>query len=199
MMGKDIERVLRTINTFKDLACEKNTELSFDTSYKIAVDPFTHLEIPEERPAIKYTKDIWNTWLGFQPGDYQKMCILEQVLYTSSNSFNNNYASPWTELHRLVNAIIEMKKFADAHAMLPWMGDKVALLNLLQNVLTRAVDSNRALIYYHDYIQRGYDHVFNGNTPSVTFKTTIERNSIGNLKQVYYENVNMPGDNYDPY
>ena len=201
MMGKDVERVLTYLNQFKDMAVINITNLSNNTAYQITtIGIHGEEEIPVELDAKDYTLNIWKLWeSSFGPGDYTKMCTLEDIHYTSSNSFNNGYASPWTELHTLKNSIIKMEDFAQAHPKLPWMGDKVGLLNLLQVVLARSTDARLSLIYYHDYIQRGYDHVFNDDNPSITFKTTIDRDSIGNLKQTYYENVNMPEESIDPY
>lgn len=201
MMGKDVERVLSIINSFKDMSVKNITSLSNATAYQITtVGVHGEEEVPVNLQADDYTRNIWKLWdEGFRPGDYDNMCKLENFHYTNSSSFNNGYASPWKELHNLRSAIIEMENFAGAHSTLPWMGDKVGLLNLLQLVLTRATDAAHSLIYYHDYIQRGYDHVFNGNTPSITFRAGLNRSSIGNLKQTYDENVNMPDDNIDPY
>lgn len=200
MMGKDVERVLSTLNTFKDMAVADITALANATAYQITTEG-THgeSEVAVTLNADEYTQDIIVTWSSFSGGDYTKMCTLESSNYANSGSFNNAYASPWKELHTLKDAINNMRIFANSHPTLPWMGDKVALLNLLQLVLTRAVDARLALIDYHDYIQRGYDHLFNGDVPSITFKPTKDRTSTGNLEQEYNENVNIPAKSIDPY
>jgi hypothetical protein len=199
-MGTDVERVLSQIDQFKDYAASDINTLANATSYQITTTGVHgETEIPVSFDAYTLIEPIRILFRTFTPGDYSKMCTLRDTLYTSSNSFNNGYGSPWTELTNLYNAINEVIKFVSSNHSVPYMGNKVALLSLLQVLLSRANDSRHALIYYHDYIQRGYDHIFNNNLPSVTFRTTLSRSSIGNLKQTYDENVNMPTDSNDPY
>ena len=197
MMGKDVERILNGINEINDRASDYVGSIAPQTAYRIST-PDHVLESPVIIPIWPMLQPI-EIVINMLVPDEERMNELAKVLYTNISSFNNGYGSPWPEFNKFMGASREAVAFAIAHHDAPWMGDKVGILALLNRVMSTAVDAKQSLIQYHDYIQRGYDHLFNNNNPSITFRTTIDRDSIGNIKQEYYENVNMPADSIDPY
>lgn len=207
MMGKDVERILSGINLIKDVTRSSINSLANGTSYRIkskecrGCPPPVHcypLEEPYELPATVYVSPIRAAMQSIS-SDYAKMNSLASMLYTSTSSFNNCYGSPWTELNRLEDDISSAEAFAAAHPTLPWVGDKAGLLALLNKILTSSIDAKWAITHYHDYIQRGYDNVYNNNDPSITFNTSLDGVSIGNINQVNEENVHIKPKSNDPF
>lgn len=207
MMGNDVERILSGINAVKDATISCINSLSNATSYQIISDaahagtaygPCAPEEVPN--PIIGYTfiDPIKEAMTSIEE-DCGKMNDLSKGLYTNVNSFNNGYGSPWTELSVLSSTINMVESFISSHANLDWIGDKSALLALLNTILSTSIDAKWALIYYHDYIQRGYDTKYNGNEPSIKFTSGIDKQSIGNINQEFHENVNIKQPSIDPF
>lgn len=207
MMGKDVERILAGINAVKDATTLCIDGLANVTAYRLESHeyhlgipkvPCYPLEVPVPSPASTYVNPIRSAMSTIST-DRNKMNTLARGLYTSINSFNNEYGSPWTELNKLEDAIKSAEVFAAAHSELEWLGEKDGLLGLLNKVLTLSIDAKWALIHYHDYIQRGYDNIFNGKIPSIKFKKGLNQESIGNVDQNYNENVNTEKPSIDPF
>ncbi len=202
MMGKDCERLFSYINAIKDAASSSIVTLSNVTAYQIKCKS-QHAGIGSGECISKetevpigtstFTSPITNAWDNLN-SDYSKMKTLENGLFTSPANFNNSYGSPWKEMHKLKEAIDDMKDYKSAHPTLLYLGEKAGLLGFINLVHTCSIDFKWALIEYHDYIQRGYDTVFNGNRPSVAHKKTKNKYGIGNVKQKFDENVNIPDD-----
>lgn len=207
MMGKDVERILVGINAVKDAATSSINSLSNTISYRIISDA-QHGGMssgpcyPEEKAvpslAISFVKPIRSAMSSIA-SDQIKMNKLSSGLYTSINSFNNGYGSPWTELNKLETAIVTAENFAASHPTIEWIGEKAGLLGILNTILSLSIDSKWALIIYHDYIQRGYDNIFNNNTPSITFASGINKDSTGNVNQDFDENVNIKPQSVNPF
>ena len=206
-MGKDVERILSGINLIKDKTIEASTKLSNQTAYGISCNAThggtsTASCTPTERSvSIKSSTFIDPIREASESiiEDFDKMDSLSSNLYTSVNSFNNEYGSPWTELSLLNSSIQDIGKFAGSYSNLGYVGEKAALLSLLNMILSISIDAKWALINYHDYIQRGYDNRYNDNEPSIKFKSGIDKESIGNVNQEYYENVNIKKQSIDPF
>jgi len=132
MMGKDVERILGGINAVKDAATSCISSLANATAYRLTHEA-THgglstapcYPIEQEHPAgaSGFVSPIRAAMSGIA-SDKGKMDTLASGLYTSSNSFNNGYGSPWTELNKLEEAISTAEAFAGAHANLDWLGEK---------------------------------------------------------------------------
>ena len=203
MMGKDVERILSGINDVKDATISSIKSLSSVISYQIISDA-THGGIstgkcePTEKPvsisASSFTSPIRGAMGGIS-SDCGKMNSLSSGLYTSTTSFNNSYGSPWTELNKLEEAI----SMAESYGSIDFVGQKSGLLGLLNMVLSVSIDAKWALTTYHDYIQRGYDNKYNDNTPSITTKTGIDKESDGNSAQEFEENVHIKKPSIDPF
>lgn len=131
--------------------------------------------------------------------DASKMANLASNLYSDVSSFNNSAGSPWIEISNLNSACSNLQSFVSTNGNFVYVSQKVALMSLLNSVMTLAVDAKWAIITYHDYVQRGYDCVYNGNTPSVTTKRTINEYTTGNLKQTIANNVNIAEESIDPF
>ena len=207
MMGKDIERILIGINSVKDASNSSINRLSNDIAYRliseethggVSVAPCSPREVAVPLDASSYVIPIRSAMNSIS-SDLIKMNSLSRILYTSTGSFNTGYGSPWTELNKLDNVISDAESFVNSHPTIDWVGDKAGLLSLLNKILSMSIDSKWAITYYHDYIQRGYDHVYNGDNPSITFKSSISNNSIGNVDQEYSENVNIKKPSIDPF
>lgn len=188
MMGKDCERIVTGINNVKD-EIAKQIKLLSDVPI---------LGTPLSRLAYVYEGPIRNA-MNKMDSDISKMNELNDGLYTSSESFNNSYGSPWKELNLLQKSVKDIKDRADIYKDILTLEEKLSLLHLMHISLSRSVDAKWAMIYYHDYIQRGYDNKFNGNIPSITFASGSDKETTGNLNQQFDENVHIPEKNIDPY
>lgn len=207
MMGKDVERILSGINAVKDAATSCISSLANATAYRLTHEanhgglstaPCYPIEKSKPAGAAGFVSPIRAAMSGIAT-DQANMSSLASDLYTSSETFNNGYGSPWTEMNKLEEAIATAEAFAGAHANLDWLGEKAGLLGLLNAVLSAAVDAKWALTVYHDYIQRGYDNKFNGNVPSITFTSGIQKETIGNVSHDYNENVHIEQPSIDPF
>ena len=199
MMGKDCERMFNYINQIKDAASSSVIALSNATAYQItcsaehAGTAFGHCTPYETKVPVSastFTNPITSIMNSFKD-DCSKMQTLESGLFTDPSSFNNSYGSPWKEIHKLEEAIDAMKNYASVHPSLNYVGEKDGLLAIINLVVSLSIDLKWALAKYHDYVQRGYDTIFNGNKPSVTHKRNKNKKSIGNVKQKYDDNVNI--------
>ena len=207
MMGNDVERILTGINLVKEAATSSINSLSSTVAYQLISDathgglsttPCAPEEVPVPSSASGFVSPIRSAMSSIS-SDYGKMNTLAGGLFTSVNSFNNNYGSPWTELNKLEEAIKSAESFAAAHDSLNWVGEKAGLLGLLNSILSLSIDAKWALTYYHDYIQRGYDNIFNGNIPSIKTFTGLKQQSNGNVAQQFDENVHIPEESIDPF
>jgi hypothetical protein len=85
------------------------------------------------------------------------------------------------------------------HAPYNYVGEKSGLLGMLHLVLSCCVDAKWAMVYYHDYTQRGFDTNLNGNVPSVTFTHKINTETMGNLEQTFEENAHIRAPRLEPF
>ena len=193
MMGKDVERIVAEIDGVKDALVAGIQFLCTNSNYQIQTEG-VHGEAEIPVPGSGFMIAAM-TALSNMEADIGKMDELKAGLYTSANSFNNSYGSPWTELNSLKAAVTTANNFD----VVNFMGDRLCLLGHMQIALSRAVDAKWAMTIYHDYIQRGFDNKFNNNEPSIKFNAGINRESTGNLKQEYSENVNIPKESIDPF
>ena len=121
---------------------------------------------------------------------------LSSNMYTSAGSFTNSIGSPWKEINQLKTAV----NAVSSYGTLNYVGSKAGMLALLNMALTCAIDAKQAITTYQDWVQRGMDHMYNGNTPSITHVNTVEGDrSMGMVKQDYSDNVNIPQKSIDPF
>ena len=194
MMGKDCERILSSINTIKDSIESAIKSVGESASYQITtVGVHGEEEEPNEFDA-SVISSVGNM-INIMQTDISKMQSLENGLYTATTSFNNSCGSPWKELNAFKESLNDLSNVEK----IEYLGDRIKALSLLQIALGRAIDARWAIIYYHDYIQRGYDHKFNNNDPSIKFKAGLHRETIGNVSQYYNTNVNIKPKSNDPY
>jgi len=184
MMGPDVERILGGINSVKDETTGRINLLA-----EIILGSIN---------SIEFILPIVNAITAIK-SDCTNMTLLKDGLYVDSTEFNNQYGSPWSEFDNLNKSITNIKKYAEAHPVITIIEEKVALLGLLNVVLSSSIDAKWALTMYHDYIQRGYDHKFNDDKPSITFTSGIDKETIGNIYHEYSENVNIEQPSIDPF
>lgn len=219
MLGKDCERILSSINSIKDKLGEAIKLLAPLCSYQLIseseyshphdsdgkISNYGHEEYKEKEKPIngsEYVSSIISLLDSFED-DFGKLSSLRSGLYTESTSFNNSIGSPWSEINKLKESIMVIKSFGFKD--LKFIGEKCALLSLLNMAISYAVDAKWALITYHDYIQRGYDNKYNDNNPSITFKKNYKTNeldvraTIGNKNQDFEENVHIKKETLDPF
>lgn len=194
MMGKDIERMLSGICVVINVLEAGIDSIAAASSYRIETEG-DHNEV--EKQNIMQTTFLSSIMSAVSDidGDLSKMISIRDGLYTDASSFNNSNGSPWTELNKLKESI---DKFSNP-VSIEFMGHRVQLLALMQIALSRAVDAKWALIIYHDYIQRAYDNIYNGNVPSIKFPGEGMKESTGNLTGNYTNNVHMPKQKFDPF
>lgn len=205
MMGKDCERIISGIDAVKAAAQASITSFSYETAYQL-ISREQHAGLgtgpcrPEEveKPASNPMSSVSAAMAALNP-DCGKMDTLSSTLYTGTPTFNNSLGSPWGELSNLQKAVADAEAYAGSFAPFNYVGEKAGMLAMLNMVMAAAVDAKWAMAVYHDYVQRGYDNIFNGNEPSITFQETLEREGIGNVKQPYTENVNIPDPPLDPF
>lgn len=193
MMGPDCERISSGIDGVKDALVSGIQRLANASAYQITTTG-THGESETPHPASGFTTGAVAALAGLSP-DIGKMNTLQGSLFTSVSSWHNSYGSPWTELNNLSDAV----NAAAAADNVVYMGDRVKLMGLMCIALNRAVDAKQSLGQNNDYVQRGYDHKFNGDNPSITFKDGLNKITVGNVEQGYTENVNVPKPSKDPF
>lgn len=189
MMGKDIERILSGIDSVKEAAVNSVDSLAGSTAYQISVIGSSEFPVPLYPSSFTNPIDSAMSGMG---GDCGNMDSLRNGLYTDTTAFNNSYGSPWTELDRLKDAVNSVTSFGNGHNPMNWVGEKAALLGLINKVVSAAVDARWAIMHFHDYIQRGYDHEFNGDVPSITFQDGKGNSTVGNINHDYADNVHIP-------
>ena len=207
MMGNDVERILSKINNIKDITyrsignlCDRIDEDSstYKGPYCIYGSECSVGTTQNWSFGSIFVEPITSAMKGFTP-DIDKMNSLRDSLYTSSDTFNNNYGSPWMELNNMDDAFKKAQSYVCSHKQIVPLSERVSLLALLSRLISYCVDAKHALTTYHDYIQRGFDYKFNNNNPSIVFSSGLDKSSIGNVDQNYYENVNIKKPTIDPF
>ena len=151
-----------------------------------------HLEL-----SLEFTSTIVS--LGVLLGDDAgKMQEIANNMYTDTETFNNSYGSPWKEINMLKEKIDKLEEYSTSHATLQWLGEKHALISLMQILLPYAVDAKWAITHYQDYMQRAYDHQFNDKKSSITWEDSEKGATIGNKDQAT-DSVNVERKTDDPY
>lgn len=199
MMGSDIETILSQLNQIKVTTGKLIKQLAGMSGYRLGVDPLSHLEVPNPAappPPISYCASLISLGDALA-ANASKLSSLQIGMFTSGSSFTNGIGSPWTEMEQLQNAI---RSVGDYGASLSWVGTKAGLMGLLNHVVSCAVDAKWAIVSYHDWIQRGFDHVYNGDTPSITHTADVNGSqSIGQGSQSFTDNVSIPAPSLDPF
>ena len=204
MMGKDVEKMIQYIEEIKSGAIFAINQLAQDSAYQIK-SRATHGGLSTASCTPEEKEVSGNSGIGHistPMGKLEEYCshmdTLEQEHYIESNQFNNCIGSPWSELKKL-QAVVSMAEAYSANSM-NYIGEKAGMLSVLCMVYTTATDTKWAMIYYHDYIQRGFDHLFNKDEPSITYNNGLEdEQTTGNVTQEFKENVNIPVPSIDPY
>lgn len=207
MMGKDCERILSTIISIEDSISDSIMKLSeiLNTPVIIKADhnhgeegSITKFEFKEKEDEIDISdliSEIDGSISGFNK-DMKILSSLEEGLYTDKTSFNNSNGSPWSEIHRMEKSIKQLKNLVSPGK---YNGGKTGLIALMSVALASCIDAKWALIMYNDYIQRGFDAKENDKKPSITHKGSDKKETIGNIKQDFDENVNIPKESLDPF
>jgi hypothetical protein len=159
--------------------------------------PYVIYEREHRQTANNYTQPIIDIGEELKQ-DLDKMKKIEDKMYVKKDEFNVKYGSPWQEVYILKEKIDEMKQYGEDFPNLQWLGEKHTLMALMQIVLSYTIDCKWAITYFHDWIQRGYDHQENNNKPSIVWDY-FENTTIGNREQEYDENVVIPEKSKDPF
>jgi len=195
VLGSDCEKTLGGISSIKNALIAGIHALAGATSYQITTTG-THgeLEVPVPVAASSFTSGAISA-MGSISGELSKIKSMGQTLYADIESFNNSYGSPWKELDDMQAAINALS----GYGTLNFVGEKAALLADMNAALSEVIDARHVFIIYQDYIQRGFDNLYNANKPSITFQKDNEKETIGNVDQEYEENVKIPIPSYDPF
>lgn len=207
MMGKDCERILSSICKLKDSLYDCIMSVSSTLTEPITMEEHhiegdiidTTFQLKEKELDEESVEDLQSalSMVGELSADFGKMGSLEKDLYSGTTNFNNSYGSPWTELNKLNESITALQGVMATP--IKFTSQKVALIAVMSAVMGRTVDAKWAIITYNDYIQRGFDKMYNDRNPSITTKRTINKLSVGNLEQQFDENVNIPEESIDPF
>lgn len=152
-----------------------------------------------------YKKDLsnpvtaLNDYLSSIKEDTDKFSKLQKKMFSKASKFFNSLGSPFSEYDALMDACKSVKTYASSHSGLKYLGEKISLLSLVQPIIPCLVDFKIALITYNDYIQRGYDNVYNDNKPSITIQRQKNKKTTGNIQQKGNNNVEVPQESIDPY
>lgn len=212
MMGKDCERILYTLNKMTDVASKAISEIAKLNAPPVKVKAdHTHnesgnasvIEFIEKESKISMAGPLSKitSTLEELSDDLSKLGTLEKGLYTDVRSFNNSIGSPWLEIKRLRSSIDAVSSYSGED----YIGDRAVVISLLTSVVSSIVDAKWALIHYHDYIQRGFDNIFNDNEPSITTKKNYKtdeldvKRTMGVRNQKIENNVHIKKGNYDPF
>lgn len=203
MMGADVEAMISGVDGVKDAAMDAIISLANATGYQL-ISSAMHAGVnagpcaPQEVPVSPgdCVSGISSAMAAIS-SNMGKMGGLDSGMYTGSNTFTNSIGSPWKELNQLQKAVSAATSYA---CPLNWVGSKAGLLALLNMVVQCAVDAKSAITSYHDWVQRGFDHVYNGDVPSITHTTDPQGGqTIGMVNQQYNDNVNIPQPSIDPF
>jgi hypothetical protein len=149
--------------------------------------PHTESSVIYERahpaPAAGFISSIETKYSAVK-GETGKMSSIKGAMKTpDGNKHHNSIGSPFQEMEELDEAFNDVKEYAGAHAQLQWIGEKHALLALMNSLASAVVNAKYAVIHYQDYLQRGYDEVHNGGKQSVQFDDFIHGKTVGNVVQ----------------
>lgn len=115
--------------------------------------------------------------------DVRRVKTIEERHYTGVKTFHNTYGSPWYEIYDLMEKIDWCNDYASRYPALQWLGEKQSFAHHMQMVVSIAVDCKWAVIYYQDYLQRGYDIHFNNATHAIDFEDFDHHRLPGNVPQ----------------
>lgn len=180
-------------------------QLTYPDEYTDDANPdHQHLEpsIIYEREHIELTLPYVSSLIsmGVVLGDDAgKMQQIADNMYTDTETFNNSYGSPWKEVNMLKEKIDNLEAYANDHSTLQWLGEKFALINLIQLIVQYAIDAKWAITHYQDYMQRAYDSQFNNNSSSMSWDDMEKGATIGNRDQNTPGSVNLDRKTEDPF
>lgn len=187
----------------------KQSHVSDQLTYPVEYGDDLHPSNPHKSPSIIYEREkvelsieyVGNLIsMGVVLGsDTQKMNQISNEMYTDVSTFNNSYGSPWTEINMLKQKIDEVEQYATANSVLQWKGQKFALVNLLQVVVSYALDCKFSLSMNQDFVQRGYDHEFNGNETTIAWEDFDHGATTGNRNQNTPGATNLRRKSRDPF
>ena len=146
------------------------------------VSPYVIYEKEFPKLANQYIQSLIELGIELQ-NDISNIQKIEGKLYVKATNLHNSYGSPYTEIYNLKKKIDLCENYANQHPRLQWLGEKHALINFMQMVLTISIDAKFAVITYQDYLQRGYDSNINGKKSSITWDDFNDGKSNGNIKQ----------------
>lgn len=192
MMGPDCEKLLNGITDVEKAIISAISVLS-NSMNRINVHDVSHDEI-----LVSMASPVSGISSAFNSMKVQceQAQSLGNKLFTDVSSFNNSAGSPWTEIDNMMNGINMILSYKQS---LKYIGEKSAMMGLLNMGLSLCVDTKYALLLYHDYLQRGYDYEYHDKTQQVVHKGINGKYTTGNIDQDFGENVNTPRPSYDPF
>ena len=209
MYGKDIERMLSEVETVKKTTLDCINDFASRTAYQL-----THYG-PHDAVLIPWSPPCYPIELEYPVGpimpaidaamaplyiDMGKMDALKGLVYCGSGSFNNSISSPWTELEELKKAVNNADIYHGIYVPFNYLGEKTGMLAHLNAIYTAVCDCKAPLMIFHNTIQQGWDHNFNGNSPSISWNDDLNgRKTIGLGTQTYGGQVGIPGKSKNPY
>jgi hypothetical protein len=84
---------------------------------------------------------------------------LEGGLYVAKTAMHNSVGSPYQEVYELFDVCEKVLEYASSYDQLLFIGQKCAMMNYLQILITKATDAKCMVVAYFDNIQRGYDSI----------------------------------------
>ena len=212
MMGKDIERMIKSTDNIKQLIEKAVDDITAQMIGPLEIDTFTipghcpgSYSVPagdpkeKKKPFTGSLSSLMKT-LDEIEDDCWKMSNMDSKNYCDKKDLNNSIGSPWSEFAKLKVGIKDASDFYDAHNTLDYIGEKAAMCALLNTVLSLTIDAKWALITYNDYTQRGFDNLYNNNESSITFTNDVKGTQTnGNIAQKIDNNVSVKEESIDPY
>lgn len=196
MMGKNCENLVSGIGSLIDSLTSAIIEISSGSTLRIQVNVVYDVGYEDESTGYIPTESIINA-ISKLKEDGDRLVELGNRLFVDTNKYNNSFGSPWGEMSNLYRMIDAIQSFISSSSELNYLGDRVAVLGLMNACLSLAIDAKYALLKNHDNIQQGYDKEYNNNESSIVKKVGLDTYGIGNLVQNFDENVCVKPT--DPY
>ena len=208
-MGPDIERILGEVEAvnvaidaaIKDFSGRCAYQLTHYGPHDVVVIPWSPpcYPIELEYPVGGIMGGI-NAAFAALSADIGKLSSMQGNMFASASQITNSISSPWNELNNFAKDLADANTYEGSFVPFNYLGEKVGMLGHLNNLRSAIIDCKAPLMIYYDWLQRGFDHQMNGNSPSITYTDTLNGGkTIGQGKQSYSGAVAVPQPSNNPY
>ena len=167
MFGPDVEDWIMTLQNVRDAAEKTISELSIKVAYQLThKGPHDAVIIPWQPPC--YPVEEGHKIGSMLPKYLQQpmivfnkklipLNVIRDQMYQSPANITNSLGSPWKELNHISDLYNELSTYEGTYTPYAFLGEKVGLVLLMNEFYTAVCEAKWPVIYYHDWLQRGYD------------------------------------------